>query len=139
MRADVCVMSPAGRCVAVLLPIILVVLVRESSLFPGGKHARKVNGGLPRARVHGSHLRQDTRLPHLSCPSAESKRRPMHARWAVRLAMTVLAAAAGGVPHADIYSFVDAAGVTHFSNVPVDNRYRLPLATRFEERRVGEG
>src|SRR2546429_1751117 len=58
----------------------------------------------------------------------------MHARWAVRLAMTVLAAAAGGVAHADIYSFVDAAGVTHFSNVPVDNRYRLLLATPAEER-----
>jgi len=48
--------------------------------------------------------------------------------------MTVLAAAAGGVAHADIYSFVDAAGVTHFSNVPVDNRYRLLLATPAEER-----
>src|SRR5256885_17074469 len=65
---------------------------------------------------------------------AESKTNPMHARWAVRLAMTVLAAAAGGVAHADIYSFVDAAGVTHFSNVPVDNRYRLLLATPAEER-----
>src|SRR5437762_14357376 len=57
----------------------------------------------------------------------------MHARWAVRLAMTVLAAAAGGVAHADIYSFVDGSGVTHFSNVPVDNRYRLLLATPVEE------
>src|SRR5256884_3464095 len=44
-----------------------------------------------------------------------------------------LAAAAGGVAHADIYSFVDGAGVTHFSNVPVDNRYRLLLATPVEE------
>src|SRR5437764_798476 len=47
---------------------------------------------------------------------AESKREPMHSPWAVRLAMTALAAAAGGVAHADIYSFVDTAGVTHFSN-----------------------
>jgi soluble lytic murein transglycosylase-like protein len=29
---------------------------------------------------------------------------------------------------ADIYSFVDEAGVTHFSNVPTDGRYRLLLA-----------
>jgi soluble lytic murein transglycosylase-like protein len=58
----------------------------------------------------------------------------MHAPWAVRLAMTLLAAAAGGVAHADIYSFVDAAGVTHFSNVPVDRRYRLLLATPVEAR-----
>src|SRR5438045_5466816 len=57
----------------------------------------------------------------------------MHARWAVRLAMTLLAAAAGGFAHADIYSFVDGAGVTHFSNVPVDDRYRLLLATPVEE------
>jgi soluble lytic murein transglycosylase-like protein len=58
----------------------------------------------------------------------------MYAPWTLRLAMTLLAAAAGGVAHADIYSFVDAAGVTHFSNVPVDKRYRLLLATPVEER-----
>ena len=29
---------------------------------------------------------------------------------------------------ADIYSFVDQAGVTHFSNVPTDGRYQLVLA-----------
>ncbi len=32
------------------------------------------------------------------------------------------------VARADIYSFVDEAGVTHFSNVPTDGRYRLVLA-----------
>ena len=58
----------------------------------------------------------------------------MYAAWALRLAITVLAAAAGGVAHADIYSFVDAAGVTHFSNVPVDKRYRLLLAAPVEAR-----
>jgi soluble lytic murein transglycosylase-like protein len=46
----------------------------------------------------------------------------------------LLVAAAGGVAHADIYSFVDSAGVTHFTNVPVDGRYRLLLATPPEER-----
>jgi soluble lytic murein transglycosylase-like protein len=58
----------------------------------------------------------------------------MYTQWALRLAMTLLAAAAGGVAHADIYSFVDAAGVTHFSNVPVDKRYQLLLATPVEAR-----
>lgn len=33
------------------------------------------------------------------------------------------------VARADIYSFVDQAGVTHFSNVPTDTRYRLVLAS----------
>jgi soluble lytic murein transglycosylase-like protein len=46
----------------------------------------------------------------------------------------LLVAAAGGQAHADIYSFVDSAGVTHFTNVPVDGRYRLLLATPAEER-----
>lgn len=32
------------------------------------------------------------------------------------------------IARADIYSFVDEAGVTHFSNVPTDGRYRLLLA-----------
>src|ERR1700745_400422 len=32
------------------------------------------------------------------------------------------------IARADIYSFVDEAGVTHFSNVPTDGRYRLVLA-----------
>lgn len=33
------------------------------------------------------------------------------------------------VARADIYSFVDEAGVTHFSNVPTDGRYRVVLAS----------
>ncbi|MBV9724412.1 MAG: lytic transglycosylase domain-containing protein [Gammaproteobacteria bacterium] len=37
---------------------------------------------------------------------------------------------------ADIYSFVDSAGVTHFTNVPVDARYRLLLATPPEKRKA---
>jgi soluble lytic murein transglycosylase-like protein len=58
----------------------------------------------------------------------------MTSPWAVRFATMLLAVAAGEVAHADIYSFVDAAGVTHFSNVPVDKRYRLLLATPVAER-----
>jgi soluble lytic murein transglycosylase-like protein len=46
----------------------------------------------------------------------------------------LLIAGTGGVAHADIYSFVDAAGVTHFTNVPVDGRYHLLLASPPEER-----
>jgi soluble lytic murein transglycosylase-like protein len=49
----------------------------------------------------------------------------------------LLVAGTGGVAHADIYSFVDAAGVTHFTNVPVDGRYRLLLASPPEEREGG--
>jgi soluble lytic murein transglycosylase-like protein len=45
----------------------------------------------------------------------------------------LLAAGAAGVAQADIYSFIDSAGVTHFTNVPVDGRYRLLLATPPEE------
>jgi soluble lytic murein transglycosylase-like protein len=53
-----------------------------------------------------------------------------------RMAVALLAAAAGSVARADIYSFVDSAGVTHFTNVPVDGRYRLLLATPPEERKA---
>lgn len=45
----------------------------------------------------------------------------------------LLVAGAAGVARADIYSFVDSAGVTHFTNVPVDSRYHLLLATPQEE------
>jgi len=45
----------------------------------------------------------------------------------------LLAAGAATVAQADIYSFVDSAGVTHFTNVPVDGRYRLLLVTPPEE------
>lgn len=45
------------------------------------------------------------------------------------LALTVLA----GVARADIYSFVDSAGVVHLTNVPADSRYRLFLKTPANE------
>ncbi len=44
---------------------------------------------------------------------------------------TALLAAAAAVPcvaRADIYAFTDAQGVTHFSNVPADARYKLILS-----------
>jgi len=58
----------------------------------------------------------------------------MHSASLPHVALVLLVACTGGVAHADIYSFVDAAGVTHFTNVPVDGRYRLLLATPPEER-----
>jgi len=58
----------------------------------------------------------------------------MHSASLPHVALVLLVAFTGGVAHADIYSFVDAAGVTHFTNVPVDGRYRLLLATPPEER-----
>ena len=41
----------------------------------------------------------------------------------------VLLSAQPCLARADIYSFVDEVGVTHFSNVPTDARYRLLLAS----------
>lgn len=58
----------------------------------------------------------------------------MNARWAWGMALVAVAAMGAGIARADIYSFVDSSGVTHFSNVPVDGRYRLLLATPPEER-----
>src|SRR5580700_6956712 len=56
----------------------------------------------------------------------------MSAPWAIRLTCVLLAAAAGGTARADIYSFVDSSGVTHFSNVPTDTRYKLLIAAPSE-------
>lgn len=60
----------------------------------------------------------------------------MRAAFLLLLPLTLVAVGAAGPTRADIYSFVDGAGVTHFSNVPVDGRYRLLLATPAEERAV---
>jgi len=58
----------------------------------------------------------------------------MYAASGLRMAIMLLVAAAWGIARADIYSFVDSSGVTHFSNVPVDSRYKLLLASPREER-----
>jgi soluble lytic murein transglycosylase-like protein len=50
------------------------------------------------------------------------------------LLLSLLAVSVAAPAPADIYSFVDGLGVTHFSNVPVDGRYRLLLATPPEAR-----
>jgi soluble lytic murein transglycosylase-like protein len=46
--------------------------------------------------------------------------------------LILAAAAAPGFARADVYSFTDAEGVAHFSNVPSDSRYRLLIATPSE-------
>jgi soluble lytic murein transglycosylase-like protein len=43
--------------------------------------------------------------------------------------LILAAAAAPGLARADVYSFTDANGVAHFSNVPSDSRYQLLVAT----------
>src|SRR6266403_5850686 len=48
-------------------------------------------------------------------------------------AILILAvAAAPGFARADVFSFTDASGVTHFSNVPSDSRYTPHVATPSE-------
>jgi soluble lytic murein transglycosylase-like protein len=56
----------------------------------------------------------------------------MCAPKAIPLMLSLLAVAACGAARADIYSFVDSSGVTHFSNVPTDSRYHLLLAAPVE-------
>ena len=41
--------------------------------------------------------------------------------------------AAPGLAAADVYAFTDAAGISHFSNVPVDGRYQLLISAPAEE------
>lgn len=45
------------------------------------------------------------------------------------LLILVTVCTAPGLAQADVYSFADANGVEHFSNVPTDSRYHLLIAT----------
>ena len=55
------------------------------------------------------------------------------------IGLAALLAAAATLPaRADIYSFVDSAGVTHYSNVPTDPRYSFLIATPGERTESGE-
>src|SRR5689334_3073907 len=49
------------------------------------------------------------------------------------LCFATAALLAGGISRADIYFYVDPSGLSHFSNVPSDQRYRLLLATASAE------
>src|ERR1700741_4006759 len=53
----------------------------------------------------------------------------MRARSTLPRTVMLTVAALGSVAHADIYRFVDEAGVVHFSNVPSDARYALYMVT----------
>jgi soluble lytic murein transglycosylase-like protein len=53
----------------------------------------------------------------------------MRARSTLPTTVMLTVAAMGSVVHADIYRFVDDAGVVHFSNVPADSRYSLYIVT----------
>ena len=52
------------------------------------------------------------------------------------LLLILAVVAAPGLARADVYSFTDANGVSHFSNVPSDSRYQL-LITASAEAAVG--
>jgi soluble lytic murein transglycosylase-like protein len=48
------------------------------------------------------------------------------------LLLILAVVAAPGLARADVYSFTDANGVSHFSNVPSDSRYQLLISTSSE-------
>ena len=92
---------------------------------------------LPGVSLHamGASTRGTKQLPYLPQRAIRSNK-GVAMRPATLLALTfaLLTTGAGAPAFADIYSFIDSAGVTHFTNVPVDTRYRLLLATPPEER-----
>ena len=48
-------------------------------------------------------------------------------RWAPFISAGLVVGLLSAPAHGDIYAFTDARGTTHFSNVPVDKRFRLLL------------
>ncbi len=68
----------------------------------------------------------------LAAQRAHVVKRRLRPGITVQIAALLGLCAAIGLPcvsRADIYSFTDASGVTHFSNVPSDGRYSLLIAT----------
>ena len=45
----------------------------------------------------------------------------------------LVAATSTGAAHADVFAYTDEQGVTHFSNVPVDNHYKLLITSPADE------
>lgn len=54
------------------------------------------------------------------------------------ICLAIAAGLAAGGAHADIYTFIDADGVTHYTNVPADSRFQFLLATPDEKTRSGD-
>jgi soluble lytic murein transglycosylase-like protein len=57
---------------------------------------------------------------------------------ALSLLLGLTLTCASAMATADIYAFVDGSGVTHFSNVPVDSRFQVLLASPKERTRSGD-
>lgn len=77
----------------------------------------------------------------VSTPLARGRRGAFSVSVMMRLSAYLIGAAfvlgAGGA-NADIYSFVDAQGITHYTNVPSDSRYQFLLATPAEKTQSGD-
>ncbi len=54
------------------------------------------------------------------------------------LVIGMMLLAAASLARADIYTFVDAAGIAHYSNVPTDPRFQFLLATPADKTQSGE-
>ena len=62
-------------------------------------------------------------FPTCFCGAQRCYKWNMHNR-----ALLILALLTSAASHADIFAYVDAAGVTHFSNVPIDERFEVVLS-----------
>ena len=79
--------------------------------------------------------------PTVSPPLARRLRPAFSVAIMARLSAYLIGAAfvlSTGDAGADIYSFVDVQGITHYTNVPTDSRYQFLLATPAEKTQSGD-